>query len=55
MTKCAIAFPLKTVYCSIEQEMLYLEGFHFLQSNQHEYYEGLRYGDNRGHFIMIDE
>ena len=34
--------------------MMYLE-LHFMQSNQHEYTDGLKYDDNWVHFINYEE
>ncbi len=33
--------------------MLDLEYFHFVQINQHEYTERLKYDDNQRHYIML--
>ena len=54
MTESAITFHLLgsrlTSYCSIVLEKLHSEYFKFKQCNQ---YEGLKYGDNQGHFIIM--
>ncbi len=33
---------------------MFLEYFYFTQSNQHEYTDSLKYGNNQSHFIIFD-
>ncbi len=57
MTQSAITFPLpgsrSSLHCGIEWEDMLCTTFHVTQGTQHEYTEGLKYGDNRGHYINL--
>ncbi len=56
MTQSAITFPLLgsrySFHCGIVWVDMLCTTFHFTQSSQHEYTEGLKYGD-KVHYINV--
>ena len=56
MTESAITFPWdpgKAYTVVLNRKTCCVQYFHFTQRNQHKYTEGLKYGDNQGHYITL--
>ena len=57
MTQTAITFPLsgscKSLHCGIEWENMLCYNTPFYTKYPARYTEGLKYGDNKGHYITV--
>ncbi len=57
MTQSAITFPLprsrKRLHCGIEWEDTLCTIVHNTQSTQNEYTEGVKYRNNKGHYLNV--
>ena len=45
--------PVELLQCGIAWEGMLCTILHFTQSTQHEYTEGLKHGDNKGHYKNV--